>query len=370
MGNLMLSLKVALISAAVVSAAVVFKFFVPLVSDFIVSDIPSLYTIILSYLRPPYLYLLINGIIISIVASSKFRPKSGTNPGPAPVPADRMSVNAYNGARESGISTSNVYSNVVESGFGYGDEAAVSAAKISSVEEAYNGATFRDVYIDDAGSGYDYGDATVVEDRTAETESVVMDGGDNTVKAPERIHTAELLNLLSEVEKLPVSRRFAQRKTLKAPHHLPEGKALGVTKSKRHDTLESTWKMITEGRHMPLTRHLKKSDTWERVQKEQQHASGSTPLLPNKMKKSETFSDGQATTSDTTKNQSPVTRSSESGKLRREPSLSQDDLNRRVEAFIKKFNEEMRLQRQESLNQYQEMIRRGANERFDGNFEG
>ncbi|GLU23445.1 hypothetical protein SLE2022_394460 [Rubroshorea leprosula] len=363
MGNLMLSLKVALISAAVVSAAVIFKPFVPLLSDFIVSDIPSLYTIILSYLRPPYLYLLINGIIISIVASSKFQRKSATNPAPVPVPADRVSVNAYNGAGdESGISTSDVYSNAVEIGFGYGDAAAVPAAKTSSVEEAYNGATFRDVYIDDGGSGYDYGDATVVEDRTADTERVVMDGGDNTVKAPERMDTAELLSLLSEVEKPPVSRRFAQRKTVKALHHLPEGKALGVTKPKRHDTLESTWKTITEGRHMPLTRHLKKSDTWERVQKEQQHASGSTPPFPNKTKKSETLSDGKATTtSGTTKDQSPVTRSSESSKLRKEPSLSHDELNRRVEAFIKKVNEEMRLQRQESLNQYQEIIRRGAN---------
>ncbi|KAF5180718.1 Cotton fiber expressed protein [Thalictrum thalictroides] len=116
-------------------------------------------------------------------------------------------------------------------------------------------------------------------------------------------------------------------------------------KPKRQDTLESTWKMITEGRSIPLARHLKKSDTWEthaRHQDSVQH-------------------DQQVTNSETINCRTNVSstalvRSQGSGKLRKEPSLTQDDLNRRVEAFINKFNEEMRLQRMESLNRYKQMI--------------
>lgn len=126
------------------------------------------------------------------------------------------------------------------------------------------------------------------------------------------------------------------------------GNPLGVTKSRREETLESTWKTITEGRSMPLTRHLKKSDTWDT------HLRRNTPPPPPKMKKSETFNEGRKS------NIVTANATTNSSRLRKEPSLSQDELNRRVEAFIKKFNEEMRLQRQRSLDQYKEMINRGV----------
>ena len=67
------------------------------------------------------------------------------------------------------------------------------------------------------------------------------------------------------------------------------------------------------------------------------------------MRKAETFND-------------PVAAVAGAGerKVRREPSLGQDELNRRVEAFINKFNMEMRLQRQESLKHYSEMVGSGG----------
>lgn len=105
---------------------------------------------------------------------------------------------------------------------------------------------------------------------------------------------------------------------------------------------------------MPLTRHLRKSDTWENHPAHTTNAKDFPDY--SKMTKSETFNDRTIRK----KNSPMLSRSSGSGKLKKDPSLGQDELNKRVEAFITKFNEDMRLQRQESLNQYMEMINRGA----------
>lgn len=112
---------------------------------------------------------------------------------------------------------------------------------------------------------------------------------------------------------------------------------------------------------MPLSRHMKKCDTWENQGRHINVRELDQPSPLVMMKKSETFKD---------RTNEPMPRhdhgtytppaSTGNYKLRKEPSLSQDELNKRVEAFIQKFNEEMRLQRQESLNQYMEMINRGS----------
>ncbi|KAB1217200.1 hypothetical protein CJ030_MR4G021121 [Morella rubra] len=325
--NWILPLKVVLISTGVVSMAVVLKLLVPVVSDFVACEVPSIWSFVLSCLRPPYLYLVINCIIISIVASSKLHQKPDDPQTemqaalqPAKVPED---------VREESV----VYGDsIVLTGYGY-DAANVSVSELQVVDSE--------------------GVWGQVEKKV--TDEMLIDGGDDAVlsrstwtEGLERKDSLEVLYSNNENEKPPVSARFAHRRPLKAS---PEaGKALGVSKPKRQETLENTWKTITEGRSMPLTRHLKKSDTWDsQVRRNQQPMDENTPP---KMKKTETFSDRSANSS--------LTPSPGSGRLRKEPSLGQDELNRRVEAFIKKFNEEMRLQRQESLNQYHEMIHRGA----------
>lgn len=165
--------------------------------------------------------------------------------------------------------------------------------------------------------------------------------GPAAVEEEEVIAAVEKLNrwnpAASVAEKPSVNSRFAHhRRPVRAG---PEGgKALRVAKPRRQETLETTWKTITEGRHMPLTRHLKKSDTWE-THNRQINSPEDAP------KKSKTFRDRTA---------------GNSNRLRKEPSVGQDELNRRVEAFIKKFNEDMRLQRQQSMQQFMEMINRAV----------
>ncbi|KAF9666835.1 hypothetical protein SADUNF_Sadunf16G0269800 [Salix dunnii] len=320
-GNLMLSLKVALISAGVLSLAVILKLSIlPVVSVFAVSELPILYSSAISWLQPPYLYLTINCIIISIVASSKLqlqKPAGREQQTPLPSPAD-MSAPPVHVADQEENFTVRVRSD-------YDNDAFV----VSS---------------DQYGSNYQDLD---VEDCTVESSGVY--GREEGKAAPS-------MEFSFEKEKPSVFARLGRRKSLKAT---PEGNgkaaapaaALGVSKPKRNDTLESTWKTITDGHPMPITRHLKKSDTWDT------HVRPDNNRPSKLTKKSETFNDR----SSSRRRPKKLARSPQgSGKLGREPSLSQEELNKRVEAFIKKFNEEMRLQRQESLNQYQEMIGRGA----------
>lgn len=67
------SIKTLLLSTAALSAALLFSLSLPIVRHFLTSVVPQIWSSLLSWLTPPYLYFVINGIIISIVASSKFQ---------------------------------------------------------------------------------------------------------------------------------------------------------------------------------------------------------------------------------------------------------------------------------------------------------
>ncbi|CAO2833479.1 unnamed protein product [Amaranthus hypochondriacus] len=296
--------------------ALILKLSLPIILDFFTGELPLFWSMVLSWLQPPYLYLLINCIIITIVASSKLHLSSGEDgesvtlvrrsfSTPVKVPVEK---------REDSVFDASIEDKLVV--FGYVESPIVTKEDHHIVTPSENEVIVRDV--DDGANGNEF----------------VM--SKSSWKSPEKLTPVKLeYSPASSSEKPPFSLRFGHRRAVKAS---PEGKAaLGVSRPKKQETLESTWRTITEGRSMPLKRHLKKSDTFSGASPE------NSPVRV--MKKFDTINCG---------NSSPAM--SGSGVVKKESSLSQDELNKRVEAFIKKFNEEMRLQRQESLNHYRRMI--------------
>ncbi|OWM91299.1 cilia- and flagella-associated protein 251 [Punica granatum] len=326
-----LSMKALFISIGAASLAVFLKVSMPLVAEFMISQLPLLWRSVLSWLRPPYLYVVINAIIISIAASSKLHRSHDTSPDESP-PAE-------NGVQDD--RPQEIIGGAVEPE-GFRD------LPVKSFPE-------EDAVSDSETADNNDRDEEEEEEKEEEEEEEEEEGKEEeedfvisrSTWMPAKRSGSPVHEYLPQPSEKPLaSSRFVHRRPAKSS---PEGgKALKVTRPKRHETLENTWKAITEGRPMPLTRHRRKSDTWENGHHQDSKTQLSSPQQ-QKMRKSETFRDRTNELE-----QSP----SSPGTMRRALSPGQDELNRRVEAFIRKFNEEMRLQRQESLNHYKQMISR------------
>ncbi|RDY06772.1 hypothetical protein CR513_09189, partial [Mucuna pruriens] len=326
------SVKVVLISTGVLSMAMGLKLTLPLLSHFFLTEAPHVWAFFLTCFTPPYLYILINFIILTIVASSKLHnhhhhhsPLDDT----ILLPSDQAIYDRPPAAVQIHVPDTVNISAAAQTDY---DADAVASDKY--LNETKLTPSYDTVTEGNGSIGFDYDENTPVKATVNDDDPV------GAVSPSLQRKDSSEFAFADENEKPPISARFNHRKAVRAS---PEGGkvvALGVAKAKKQETLESTWRTITEGRAMPLTRHLKKAETWE---------TQGTPLRDLNggavMKKSETFAGRE-------KNAST--------RLRKEPSLSQDELNRRVEAFINKFNAEMRLQRQESLRQYREMMNRGT----------
>lgn len=127
-----------------------------------------------------------------------------------------------------------------------------------------------------------------------------------------------------------------------SPEHIKHILVTEHSVSKGHDeefeTMEATWEAITEARKSAPKKELKKIETWN-----------AAPVVVaatrrKNMRKLETF------------NESLLER--QRGGLMRDLSTGHAELNSRVEAFISKFNMDMRLQRQESDERFLDMINR------------
>lgn len=116
------------------------------------------------------------------------------------------------------------------------------------------------------------------------------------------------------------------------------------------DTMEATWKAITGGgEEKPKKKQLRKSETWEAPAPRRSSAVrrlDSEEVLPTspkwkELRKAETFNDAVS-----------VTRRGGMIRRERDPSMSMEEFNQKVEAFIKNFNNNIKLERQESHQRF------------------
>ncbi|KAI7737781.1 hypothetical protein M8C21_011956 [Ambrosia artemisiifolia] len=359
----LLSLKLGVVSATVVSTAVMFKYLSPFIMNITISDLPIIWSSLITWLKPPYLYVVINGIIITIVASSRLQSKPNSSHDSFTsftTPADPVTV-----VHPVELPPVHVHEPDV-----------LETEPVDITVDGYNSESkFIDVPVAEFSTSPQFIDETLDEEMKIAKEAYEEIKKNRVrVKKPVISMSAWTPSEINQIglsfptEKPPASARFSRRKPAKAT---PEGgRALRVAKPKRQDTLESTWKTITEGRSVPLTRHLRKSDTWETHGHSRENCHSPDESMTDNINHNEMMT--KSNTFDVNRTRKPVkpvkpppvpsklSRSGGSGRLKKEPSLGQEELNRKVEAFIKKFNEDMRLQRQESLNQYMEMINRGA----------
>uniref|UniRef100_A0A1J3FTU3 DUF4408 domain-containing protein n=1 Tax=Noccaea caerulescens TaxID=107243 RepID=A0A1J3FTU3_NOCCA len=294
-------IKPVLISTGFIAMAMHLKVIVPVVAvDF--SRGPILLSSFLSWLKPPYLYVITNIIILVIGVSSKYYQIISSNDG-------KDSETSYAGDYKSHqIEQQNFVHRdpprrpeMKDTDFSF--VAAIPPSKVI-VEKKERPA--------------------VVNEKLAKAAVTVEKENKSLVVVAES-------KILTPIEKPLVTARIGQRKpavkvTTAERNSL---KALRVAKPKRHETLENTWKMITEGK--PLTSYYRRPDTFGIG------VGDSNKTKQTGLKKAETFGDR------TNYYLSPAV------------SRSRDELNRRADVFIKKCNDE----RFASMRLDKEVDRRG-----------
>ncbi|KAL6544789.1 hypothetical protein OROMI_023651 [Orobanche minor] len=292
MNTCILSTKVFLLSAGAVGLAMAIKSTVRLIC----SDV------VLSWLKPPYVYIIVNGIIITIAASSRFHR----------IHSDRPHVQSHDHSCYVGTPPPRADLPYFPVTTAAEETPAVSAGYETESEEI-------DVELKPVPVN---GPKVLIVGRLE--EETVTEGAEGV------FNSRSTYNTPSPEKPFPVAQyeRLVPAVMDKPLTSSRSGHRLRTSRATKHDTLDSIWKKITEGssratpeappqevrkklvaRPLPMQdHHLSRS----KVTKERWSNHGGMPGL----------------------------------RIGREPSLSPEELNCRVEAFIKKFNVERRLERE------------------------
>ncbi|KAK1295631.1 hypothetical protein QJS10_CPB15g00011 [Acorus calamus] len=296
-----LTVKIAMATVGIIAAVGLVKLATPYLLEFFLSTLPSLWTSFRGWLSPAFLYIIVNFIIITLAASSGFNQK------PPPEKLERVLLEKQRRFSPPKPPISETWPSPTVSGE-YSTE---------SRQEPPPPAT--DPYDSDVSCL-----TTVSPDPASSPES--------EAKMPEIRNTGKYSPEIRSRPSVKWSEKPSRNRTVEVEDD---------------DTLDATWRAISGGAH--IARHLRKSDTWPTPPNVEAEPDPKPEPEPEpepepmstraEMRKSETFNEGS--------------------KVRREAALSQDELNRRAEAFIKNFNDMMRLERQESNQRYVDTVTRG-----------
>ncbi|KAF5468690.1 hypothetical protein F2P56_012827 [Juglans regia] len=285
--------KLLLLAIGIIFAYIFFKVaIIPYTIDLSLSTLPRLWISLRSWLSPPYIYIIVNFIIITIATSSAFQHRNHHPPFSFPTIAKPTTHQ----------------SQPQDQTPSFKDSTSDAEPTISSIDD------FHDIIWD------------------------------------------EIVQLEHEKQRVE---HFVSSEP--SPESSSENTCLTEAGGKDGDddesTLGATWNAIMEAQVKPLKRQLKKSETWDLPPRLERFGAilndgdiavhGDDENDPvgwarRELKKSDTLNDRVSLA------------------MMRKKSMSQEELNSRAEAFIKKFNAEMRLQRLESDQHFMEMVNRGV----------
>lgn len=279
------AIQLLLLLVGIISIGLVFKTAVIPYSFSKVSTLPQLWLSLKFWLSPPYIYVIINIIIVFVVVtSSLYHPKVNEDQHSYEYVSPRLQDEDYGGT----------FRKVVP-------------PEPSSTEEINKS--------EDVDFIFSHETPTTLPVPSVDTTKIVSSEKTTNEKVEHVPSSPEHIKTILVTEQ-PVTENFDED----------------------FDSMEATWEAIVEAGKLPEKKQLKKMETWN-----------APPVVmaaagKKEMRKLETF------------NESVLGR--QRGGLMRDMSVGQAELNHRIEAFISKFNKDMRLQRQESDQRFLDMINR------------
>ncbi|XP_062114534.1 uncharacterized protein LOC133825636 [Humulus lupulus] len=314
--------KLLLLFAGMVSTLTLVKAAViPFVVDLALSTVPQIWMSFRSWVMSPlYIYIVVNFIIVAIAASSTYQPRNDDNSSSNDnnKKTTDHSIHSQQQKTQSQPTNTTASSSLIEE---------EKTATIIATELLFPGVPSPEINP----GGHSGQNPTVTEDRQedeSDERAVTNSATDRSLFASD-----------PSPETKPGDYFDKNRSRVEMEEEEEDS-----------NSLEETWKAITAGRK------LKKSESWDvaprlvraegdendyGLNKKKNMNGEDDPAVwaRREMRKSDTFSDRVS--------------------LRREKSMSPEELNKRAEAFIKKVNNDIRLQRLESEQRFFDMVNRG-----------